>query len=567
MDNLADKKSIASCTVSPPVDAANPRRWPLQWIVEALRVREADMPPVWGCDLTLHMRFLRASRRSFIDTADPVFYVLLQASVVLPVLMPLHVLYAPDNISKTSMIRASVSSLVESSGYRWLWVHSILIWWTSIMWILTVLWIVWGGIGYRKREVARLKARAPAPAIQFRTLMVLNIPPDMRDEETLRGYFDHYLSRYRSRAQPLISMPDAMKEVNKALIRPARMLARNSGSRDVSRVQSAVNLAEPPSGRASPDKRVSQDVARDDDVFCEKGTGDVDEVILVRKLGSLISLRDRRNKVLKELELVSVHSARLTQAHVKLARRVLSAVRRHKQSHKPHDRLDALTAELGQYVDDEPEQLGHSKETVWEVLHRLPRELLDPYQSLTHLPITSAFRKTNAPLIDYLTTKLAYLTLLLDEARSKPLEDFATSSAAFVTFRDARTARLALRVLNNHPKRSLACHTHPAPNWVEILWPRLGRSVYRSGFVRGWVVFLGVWAFTLAWVSRRLTRLTRSFLYLYFAPSHLSQTLPVSFLNCGVGSKLIQMLPTPSPRWLPSSWSLCSPLPFAPSYS
>lgn len=136
-----------------------------------------------------------------------------------------------------------------------------------------------------------------------------------------------------------------------------------------------------------------------------------------------------------------------------------------------------------------------------QVLHSLPRPLLDPYQDLTHLRLTSRFRKSNAPLIDYLTTKLAYLTILLDDARSKPMSSFPASSAAFVTFRDARTARLALKVLDNHPKRRLACKAQPAPNWVELLWPRLGLSVYRSEFVRGWVVFVGVWAFTLAWVS------------------------------------------------------------------
>jgi hypothetical protein len=134
-------------------------------------------------------------------------------------------------------------------------------------------------------------------------------------------------------------------------------------------------------------------------------------------------------------------------------------------------------------------------------MHNLPRQLLDPYQALTHLSFTSRFRKTNAPLIDYLTTKLAYLTILLDDARAKPMSSYPASSAAFVTFRDARTARLALKVLENHPKRRLACHTQPAPDWAELLWPRLGLSVYRSEFVRGWVVFIGVWAFTLAWVS------------------------------------------------------------------
>jgi hypothetical protein len=36
----------------------------------------------------------------------------------------------------------------------------------------------------------------------------------------------------------------------------------------------------------------------------EKCSSEVDEVILVRKLGSIFSLRDRRTKVLRQLEMV-----------------------------------------------------------------------------------------------------------------------------------------------------------------------------------------------------------------------------------------------------------------------
>lgn len=136
-----------------------------------------------------------------------------------------------------------------------------------------------------------------------------------------------------------------------------------------------------------------------------------------------------------------------------------------------------------------------------QVLYDLPRQLLDPYQALTHLEATSMFRKQNAPLIDYLTTKLVYLTMLLDDAREKDLSEYQAASTAFVIFKDAQTARLALRILDSHPKRSLACHTVPAPDWTDLLWPRLGRSVYRSELVRSWVSFFAVWAFTLAWVS------------------------------------------------------------------
>jgi lipopolysaccharide export LptBFGC system permease protein LptF len=90
--------------------------------------------------------------------------------------------------------------------------------------------------------------------------------------------------------------------------------------------------------------------------------------------------------------------------------------------------------------------------------------------------------------------------MLLDDARDKDLEEYQAASTAFVSFKDARTARLALRILDNHPKRTLACHTLPAPDWTDLLWPRLGRSVYRSELVRSWVTFFAVWAFTLAWV-------------------------------------------------------------------
>lgn len=141
------------------------------------------------------------------------------------------------------------------------------------------------------------------------------------------------------------------------------------------------------------------------------------------------------------------------------------------------------------------------------MLHALPRELLDPYQSLTHL--TSFLRKQNAPLIDLLTTKLSYLTALLDEARGLPLSSYPGASTAFVTFKDAHTARLALKILASHPKRSFACHTAPAPDWTDLLWPRLAKSTYRSSVVRGWAVFVGVWAFTLVWVSGCVTHTSR----------------------------------------------------------
>nr|XP_031860912.1 uncharacterized protein CI109_003639 [Kwoniella shandongensis]KAA5527984.1 hypothetical protein CI109_003639 [Kwoniella shandongensis] len=354
------------------------------------------------------------------------------------VLMPLHIIYSPSDVARTSMLRASISSLVQSSGSRWLWVHALLIWWISITWTATALWITWGGLAYRRRELKLLEGKVKAARAakrevtrgedgedrfsvgedcegikKFRSLMVTNVPPDMRDENVLRDYFDYYLHRHYNRRE-----------------------------------------------------QTSQ------------GTH-VDEVILVRKLGTLISLRSRRHDVLKKLEV----------AHVNLAKKVLAAVEKDRKGGKREGQLEAA---LGRFLD------GPQEDTVWDALHGLPRELIDPFQSLTHL--TSLFRNQNAPLIDYLTTKLNYLTVLLEEAKNRPLESYPAASTAFVTFKDAKSARLAHKILDSHPKRSLACHTAHAPDWTDLLWPRLGKSVYRSEFVRGWAVYLGVWAFTLVWI-------------------------------------------------------------------
>jgi hypothetical protein len=117
-------------------------------------------------------------------------------------------LYAPDDINKTSMLRAGIDGLVAATGAKWLWVHAVLVWWISITWTCTALWIGWGGLAYRRRGIARLRKKVESARSEkrqlstgeegllqdkndewtvadqsegikkFRTLMVINVPPD-----------------------------------------------------------------------------------------------------------------------------------------------------------------------------------------------------------------------------------------------------------------------------------------------------------------------------------------------------------------------------------------------------
>ncbi|TDL23258.1 hypothetical protein BD410DRAFT_769147 [Rickenella mellea] len=136
--------------------------------------------------------------------------------------------------------------------------------------------------------------------------------------------------------------------------------------------------------------------------------------------------------------------------------------------------------------------------TVWEALFSLPRTTLDAYQPLIHL--SALFRGKTVPAIDYFTTKLALLTSLITENRSRPATDFDPVSSAFVTFADPDDARKACKYLAVHPNNPLACFVSMAPDYEDLDWVRLMKTTFKAEFVKDWVVDVGVWVFTISWV-------------------------------------------------------------------
>lgn len=215
----------------------------------------------------------------------------------------------------------------------------------------------------------------------------------------MRDYFNYYLHLHRVRK--------GEAQATDMIVTPAITGVRQSTESTrprffqpgvfINKLQSLREVDLPPVAPGSEKMaRASADgcAISDDNIDSE-----VEEVILVRKLGSIYSLRDRRTKVLRQLEM----------AHVELARRVLAAVSKHKakffdtahalqqlreastgliatvltkDTRMPAgitrmQRLDLLTRALADYVDDAPAQKGETEETVWDVSLRRQRRALN----------------------------------------------------------------------------------------------------------------------------------------------------------------------------------------------
>lgn len=357
-------------------------RRPFGWIAQALR------PQTWffrhtGLDSAVYVRFVEGCW----------YFMASQVLTTAVVLIPLHISYAPDSVLPSSLARASVTSLIDSTsgGRDRLWVHTVLLYWQSICWITVMAWVGWGNIRMRREQILYPmrdckplddEVGAASPPGQghergrrFRTVKVSNIPPHMRNEGALRSYFDSCLSFIRKG------------------------------------VRTSTDTVTP----VTPVTAISS-------------------ISLVRRLNEVQDLVKKRRAVLLELE----------GAHVLLSRNVLEAVKQHVRKrdlpppawqsapwkfrlptmHKEKEpeldnNLDYLTEKLWTHLrvdslerqacvkryGDTPENL-----TIWESLSQLPPKILDRYQPIVKLQM---FRGQVAPSIDYNLTKFNLLTVRL----------------------------------------------------------------------------------------------------------------------------------------------------------
>ncbi|KAK7056871.1 hypothetical protein VNI00_002588 [Paramarasmius palmivorus] len=548
---------------SPP----SPGGWPLAWIPQVLRFPEQKINELRGLDAALYIRFLRGC----------FWFTLLHVFTTFPILFPIHLEFSEDSISPKSMTRASISSLVGSkNGLSLLWIHICLLFWITLSWIATLFWIMHGTFKMRAENIARRSLNPPTckdyhphphpqyafadvpPAevdlsndgLRFRTIMVANVPPLLRDEKQLREYFQYYMSRKLEKPAMGVNSTTQPGFINKSLafiFNHAKQIPHLTHSKD--------------------EGSQPREPSNPDDV------PEIERVVIARKMTELASLLERREDILRLLET----------AHIKLAKKALSAVKRAmelKDANKPfkfsrsgsraaliakqrkmrtdvetgepsqegtlseEERMEQLIKVLGPFVEEfgllrstgkardgmssfgnyafkrlraegsqdgdtetelsptgyPPHNGNHTrqKKTVWDALLSVPRSSLDPYQPLVNL--SHLFRGKTVPSIDYYTAKLNLLTSLITENRAKPVNKYDPVSTAFVTFAKAEDARRACNYLAVHPHNPLQCMVTMAPQYQDLDWQRVMKSSFNAEFVKDWVVSLGVWAFTLFWL-------------------------------------------------------------------
>jgi hypothetical protein len=224
----------------------------------------------------------------------------------------------------------------------------------------TLLWICHGAFYFRAKEIDKAAKRAesitsaekdaqyhphPHPqypfrdipsgldndhsnqGLRFRTVMVENIPPQLRSEKELKAYFEIYMSRPIHKQGVRLTSGTQPGFFNKSMAFLFRRVRRIPNRLPAINVTDGIAV--------TIDAKGNEQKAKVDDVPV------INRVVIARKLTELASLLQRREEVLRRLET----------AHIKLARKTIMAVKEaviKKHTSRPYHPRTPSLATLGQ---------------------------------------------------------------------------------------------------------------------------------------------------------------------------------------------------------------------------
>ena len=282
------------------------------------------------------------------------------------------------------MTRASVSSLVETTeGRGLLWIHIVLLSYVTLSWIATLVWICRGAFRHRQAQIQRAAERAasaaqarkdsqyhphplpqypfqPLPALdddhsnrglRLRTIMVTNIPLNLRSGRELEDYFVYYLSR------PPIT--PAVLSSRSGFFNKLAALIYNRTKRIIDHMHHVHRT-----GLSSEDD-VNTEFEPDTNVPV------IVRVVVARKMTELASLLERREEMLQKLEAT----------HIKLAQKTLYAVKRELDRREGRQLPEKSSSSFFRKRDDEemPIEMAVDDEKHREQLIRTMRPFVEEF--------------------------------------------------------------------------------------------------------------------------------------------------------------------------------------------
>ncbi|SOV02441.1 uncharacterized protein UDID_04439 [Ustilago sp. UG-2017a] len=360
-------------TPSPPLP-----RWPFAWVAQAISFTDEWYADHTGMDTVVYVRFLRAC----------LYWVLLQSLTTAPILLAIHITFSrgveATDMSRASLSYLvstpapgcdnqnleKCEPIANEQGRSLLWIHLTLLWYLTITWILALWWIGRGSLRLRRAQIDKTRTkvikqkqeqarnvannatsqtdrataapplhRDPQQALSTvqgiaasdnsdgwrqRTLMVMNLPGTMRDEASIRRYFEEFL---RPDDDDDDASSQASHDNNGAAYRyplsprsprdTRHLDAQHTSASDSDRHSSSLEHPSAPPARFSSHSDGPDGPQPDlhPDRYLKSP---IQTVVLVRKMNQLASMLARRQQVLTQLEA----------AHVKLAQQVLVTVGR-----------------------------------------------------------------------------------------------------------------------------------------------------------------------------------------------------------------------------------------------
>ncbi|KAH7915420.1 hypothetical protein BJ138DRAFT_1189738 [Hygrophoropsis aurantiaca] len=312
---------------SPPT----PKGCPLSWVKQCLKFPQDDLCELRGVDATLYVRFLRGC----------FYFILTHTFTTLPILLPIHVHFSDDSVSPASMTRASIASLVLTpQGLSLLWIHICLLFWLTLTWIATLVYICRGAFKFRaiKIETASKSVESdvaaekdaqfhPHPHPQFpfqdipsldndrsnrglrlRTVMVSNVPTQLRSEAEMKEYFEYYMSRPIDKPSVGLSSSTQPGFINKFFA-----FGFNRAKRIPQYLPQSIGGTQGAGGQGLDNEDTNFELPSN---INPEDIPVIERVVIARRMTELASLLERREDILRRLET----------AHIKLAKKALLAV-------------------------------------------------------------------------------------------------------------------------------------------------------------------------------------------------------------------------------------------------